>query len=410
MAATNKDGSPRKPRTTKKASSSDVEIVSALSNHLRFVACAHNDKGEPYARHCIINGGAVMAFNGVIAAGVRIEEQITAAPDTLQLRKAIERAGSQYVMTIEANRLTIKSGKFRASIPILDPAMLPQITPDACQWPLNNAIRDALKAASAFASDNAPTVVMASLQLTNGTVAGTDRNVILEFYHGNSMPELCVPREFATAIVKCDKEIIGFGYTPDVSVTFWFADGSFIKTQLYQPGWPESWRNALPPNNEGYKALPDVFWQAYDAIADFSEDDLIRFGPELAHSHMHPAEGATFEMKDQTFNWCLNIRRLKMIRPYVKAIGDLNAGHVLGFFGDNVRGAIALNVEKPEQQAPKPAEAPQDDPHTFVADAAGASEGSEPQFSFPPQATGIADAYAETAANTAGGDDGWGAR
>ena len=98
---------------------------------------------------------------------------------------------------------------------------------------------------------------------------------------------------------------------------------------------------------ENQRELPAVFWAAYDAIADFSEDEMIRFGNGIARSHRHMKEGATYEMPDQSFGWVLNIKRLKMIRNYVKQIGVVRE-HVLGFFGENVRGAICLNIEEPE--------------------------------------------------------------
>ncbi len=343
----NKDGKPRKPRSTStKATAAEVEMISMLSQQLKFVGVAHDDKGEPYAQHCVINQGSLIAFNGVLAAGIMIaEKHIYAAPNTLQLRKAIERAGPQYSMTTEANFVTIKAGKFRASVPTLDPASLPQVVPDACGWPIDNKVRDALKAASAFASDNAPTVLVASIQMTNGSCAGTDRKVMLEFYHGHPFPNLTVPKEFATAIVKCDKEIIGFGFTPDVSLTFWFVDGSFIKTQLYSEAWPENWQGHLPTSIPNGAPLPDVFWQAYDAISDFSEDELIRYRGDIAHSHQHQQHGATYETKDLGHNWTLNVKRLKMIRNYVEQIGMIREG-VLGFFGKDVRGIIALFQEE----------------------------------------------------------------
>lgn len=419
----NKDGTPRKPRASnKKASSADVvEIVSSLSNHLRFVSFVYEDKAEPYARHCVLNSNTLCAFNGVIAAGVRIDENVTAAPDLMQLKRAIERAGSQYAMTIDANFLTIKAGKFRVSIPTLDQRDMPAIVPDACQWPLDNKIKDALKAASAFTNDNAPTVLVASVLLTNGTVVGTDRFVLVEYWHGNAMPEVAVPKEFATAIIKCDKEIVGFGYTEGVSITFWFADGSFIKTQLYSEGWPASWRNALFDTLRNQRELPEIFWEAYDAIAGFSADDVIRFGNEIAHSHKHLKDGATYEMKDQSFGWAINIRRLKMIRPYVKQIGTVREG-VLGFVGDNVRGIISLFAEELER-APAPSPAPlQSDAIQSVTPAHPGTQTEESPTDFVSSAQpGIAEAY-EQAMQTGQfsfapvdpepdpASDGWGAR
>ena len=431
----NAPATPRKPRGAGKGTLDQVEIVSALTNHLRFVAIAHEDNGQPYAAHCMLHGKWLVAFNGVLAAGVQIEEDISACPNTLILRKAIARAGSKYAMTIDGNKLTVKAGKFRMNVPTLDPSLMQPVTPDQCQWPLDDKFRDALKAASAFASDNAQTVVMASLRLTNGTVAGTDRNVILEFYHGNQMPEVTVPKEFATAIIKTDKPIVGFGYREGVSITVWFSDWSFIRTQLYAEGWPDSWRNALPQELPNARELPPAFWEAYDAIADFCEDEVIRFDGNNAHSHPSMKDGATYETPELGINWQLNVRRLKMIRPYVKTIGPINDG-VLGFFGDNVRGSIALFKPRETDDAPKPAAPlPAPQPAAFAppspaavqqaATAAGAAY-TPPAEGFAPVAQteepaeqsnsdfvmgfqpGIADAYAETTATA--GSDGWGSR
>lgn len=314
--------------------------ASGLINALKFVSAAQKRGGLIYQQHVVIQNNTISAYDGLLTIGQRIEEDLEACPQSDLLAAALGKCGEQFSMSKSDNgRITITSGKFRAVVPCVDSAAMPLTLPDPSIAVIDNRIKDGFAAVMALATEGAQHVVSASLLLQANSVVATNRIVILEFWHGIDLPPgLVIPKAAAAVIAKCDRNLCGFGYSAH-SATFWFDDGSFIKTQLFSEQWPNV--NALLDKNVNPWPLPEGFFDAVKATASFTDSGNVYFTAEEMRSHPAGLDGAQYEIEGLPDGQAYNGKLLLMVEPYMLAADFTSYNGQCFFFGDGIRGAIA---------------------------------------------------------------------
>lgn len=299
--------------------------------------------------YCRIEGNRAIAFDGVVAIGQTIQEDLTATPHTKQLVLALERCGEQFAITqLSSDRLLVRSGDFQAFVPCCDPEKLPEAMPDPPQAPINDKVADALKIVAALASDKAESVLAACIQLHDGSVAATNLEVIIEAWHGCSLPEIVIPRAAAVAVVKSGRSLAQFGLGQKTA-TFWFDDNSWIRTQLYLDKLPDL-RSHLDIDTDPREIAPE-FFEAIKKIAPFSVDGKVYCGPNNVSSHSMnaPQQGGqlSFEISNGLKWRSYSIKMLNLIKKHATKLDEHHAYATL-FFGDGIRGAVVHNVLHPD--------------------------------------------------------------
>lgn len=315
---------------------------SSLVQALNFVALAQKPTGAPYQTHVCLRNNMAVAFDGVLAAGHKIEEDIDACPQTLQLVAALKKCGQTLAVTqLDNGKLSVRSGKFRAYIPCSVDAVMTNVVPDPAIGVLTNEVKKALLAVSPLIVENSQHVLTASANLKSMTVMSTNRHVFIEYWHGVDLPPgLILPKLFINALEKIDKNLVSFGYTPDTSFTVYFEDGSWLRTQLYNEKWP-SCEHIMDRPHPCLMSLPAGFYEALDAIIPFAADSHVRLRDGALHTHEGEREGAIYEVEGLRANVTLNSKYLKLIEGAVKTIDFVGHDGISIFYGDNVRGAIA---------------------------------------------------------------------
>lgn len=321
-----------KPRKQKETSS----LIKALN----FIAKIQKDAGTAIQTHCHIHDNVIVACDGVISAGHKIDEDLNVCPHTLQLLTALSKCGQNLSMTqLENNKLAVKSGKFSALIPC-DPNYSIAVAPDDPCGSISDVFIHALGEVSHLAQEQAQKVVLASVLMRSGSVMATNGVVALEQWHGIDVPTCALPKVFVTVLCSIDKKVTSFGYSGS-SITFWFEDESWIKTQLYAEEWPASLDRILKANGE-FKPLPKGFYEALRNVEDFSEGGsekgTVWFDELGMNSHQTKDNGATYEIKDLPAGLAFRIKYLKQIEKACKSISYNKV--TMWFFGDNIRGAI----------------------------------------------------------------------
>src|SRR6185437_942193 len=115
---------PRSPKST--------ETKSALLSALEFCGTVTEREGAPYETQIGLNRNWAIAFNGIVAAGAPIEEEIFCYPHGQLIIEALSKCDESFSLTqLDNGRLSIKSGKFKAIVPCLDPALMQVAEPDA---------------------------------------------------------------------------------------------------------------------------------------------------------------------------------------------------------------------------------------------------------------------------------------
>ena len=317
---------------------------SGLLDALRFCKLVTKSEGPPNETHFLLSNNGATAFNGVLAAGCRINEDVHCAPNADLITQALSKCGEQLSITqLDNGRLSIKSGKFKCLVPCIDPQLLTVAIPDAPLAVIDDRFKEAVEAVSVLASADAQSVVAASVLMAGGSVIATDRKMLMEAWHGIDLPYgIALPKAFAVALTKIPRKLTKFGFSQS-SCTFYFEDESWLRSQFYAEPWPDV-RGILDRKCNPWP-VPNDFWKALDAIEPFADEDCVFFDTGIMRSHADANEGASYEVYGIPKGCIFTIKQLNIIRPYVKQIDFIAPGMhtntMCMWFGDKVRGAIA---------------------------------------------------------------------
>lgn len=284
----------RKPRSTA-AKEQELAILDAL----RFIKVAQNENGKAsYQKHCRFVRSAseqsfVVGFDGILAAGYPVIEEMAACPHTFRLINALERVRGAYSLTLLDNqRLSIMSGAYRAVVPCVAHNEFEYIMPDANLYKLDNAWKQAAVRAGLYCTEGATTVMASSVVTFGASMVGTNGMAIVESYHGHQMPpDLIIPMAFVHAVSKTALDLVGFGYSQQ-SLTFYFENGAWIRTQLYQEQFPNFQRYLSELDMRGCTDLPAGFFDAVAAVVPFSPVSHVVIDRDQVRSHTDNTEGA----------------------------------------------------------------------------------------------------------------------
>ena len=331
-----------RPKKRETPQSSTNTFVDAL----RFVGAVTKDVGAPFETHVSLGGNWASAFNGVLASGVKIQEDIYACPNNKILIEALSKCGEHISITqLDNGRLSIKSDKFKAVVPCIDPVSIQIGTPDEPIAVIDNRLKSAIEAVGILADPNAQSVAAASILLAGQSTIATNGHIMFEYWHGIDLPHgLALPKAVVPALAKNNKTFSKFGFSSS-SATFFFNDDSWLKTQFYAEQWPEV-RHILDTKANLWP-VPKDFFTALAAVAPFSPDGLVHFDKEVLRSHNVEGVGASYEVSGLPKGPIFNAKQLQLIKPYAETIDFMAKGpnHIhsmLVFYGGSIpiRGMI----------------------------------------------------------------------
>jgi hypothetical protein len=300
--------------------------------------------------YCTMSNFQAVSFNSVIAAGIAIDCDLEACPHSDLLLTALLRCADRYTITqLSPEKLLVRSEgpeEFQAYIPCLRPETLSRAVPDAAIVEIDDHLIEALLKVVPLVSATAETVVECSVQLNNGSCLATNRTVIMEAWHGLNLPNgLLLPKQAVAAIRHADKPLKAFGYSPHTA-TFYFADGSWLRTQLFDTVWPnvKSQLDSLAAT----RPVPPELFKAAKKVAAFSIDGFVYIKDGLISSH-------PFTVKEEG-----SVLRIPIGSPHQERVYSIKnlalvAKHVIGwnetarvdgtyFTGESLRGLISHQV------------------------------------------------------------------
>lgn len=328
--------SPRRKATPKAPQSN-------LGKALDFVKHAQVDKNgdQLMQTHCRLANGYVVAFNGVLAMGHPIDEELNVCPQTYRLIDALKRCKETLSVTqLDNEQLVIKSGGFRAVIPCVNQSTLVHTAPDPSVGEITDTVKEGFALLNPIVSGSGDTTVEASLLLQNNSMVATNRHVLVEFWHGVNLPDnIAIPKATILAVLKIPYKMVGVGVS-DRTVTFHYEGGAWMKTQLYGEKWPEIGRIL---ENGDYTRATDVapaLFDAVDAVSSFSPDGAIHIREGNVCSHRDENVGATYEIQGVPSGLGFGFAHLNLIKNLATTIDMVGADGVTYFFGDRVRGAL----------------------------------------------------------------------
>lgn len=325
----------------KRKSTSKEESV--LIKALKFVSMAQKDDGlTSYMKHCYFQAGQVVAFDGVLAAGYPIDEEMHGCPRTSLFINALEKVRGAYNMALLDNQtLIISGGTYRAVIPCELAHQMTPVEPDAPQWDLGDEWKEASEKAALFSTDGAQTVLQASLITQDRSLIGTNNAVMTEAWHGWGMPAgLLIPVSFAAAVRKVPAKLVKFGWTPERSVTFYFEDGSWLRTQLYLEPVPDVADYMAKIDMNGCVPIPEAFFPALDAVSKHTDSSAIHIRDNKICSHSEDAIGAQHDCEGLPFRTTINKNFIGKYRSIMSHADFTTYNDRVVLRGDKVRAVL----------------------------------------------------------------------
>lgn len=307
--------------------------TSSLLKAIEFVSLIHKDDKQ----HCVLKDGWCAASDGVMSLGCKIDGGIDACPQTTRLVAALRKAsGGVSLALVDSTRLTVVSGPLRASVPCLpDPPLL--LWADPMLASLDSRFIDGCKRIGHIASESGDKVMHHSLLIKGETMLATNSEVLVEFWHGNEMPPYFVlPKPAVTVLLKIAKPIVGFGFTGN-SITFYFEDESWFKTQLYEDKWPNVEAVFERCQFEVLEDIPEKLFASLKLISDLIVDEKVKFEVNrLVTGHKTHSE-ASVEVEGLIGTATFKFNNLIVLDGLVN---KYSFNDVTGFMGPHVRGAV----------------------------------------------------------------------
>lgn len=330
-----------------------------LSEALNFIAPAAGDEGA--WAHARIAANWIVAANGVLAAGHAIEEELALCPHIGRLIDALNKSGQTLALTEKDNGTLFVSGdKLRAIVPCIPGDTLAPVMPDPRIAVIDDRIKEGFAKLLPLTKEAAERTLEISILLRANSMFACNGQVIFEFWHGIDLPPgMAVPKPFCAAVTGSAKALAGFGYSA-TSVTFYFEDGAWIKTQLYRNDWPNV--DALFEYQSFPAAVPEGLFEAVRAIESFSDDGGVHFHDEKLKSSYDnyredgPVYGATYDVPGLQQGHSFTAKLLRLIEPVCEQLDYTSNDDRAVFFGGSVRGVIMKRVNRREEPPPAPIE------------------------------------------------------
>jgi len=306
----------------------------------------------PAITHFCIEGGSVRAYNGTIALSSPIPCDLECKPLAVPMVQAIGKCNDTITLSMTpTGRLSIKSGPFRALIPCCNEEVQAHVYPEGEEVQIDGAqLITALKAVEPFIGVDASRPWSTGVLLSGQSAYATNNVCLVEYWVGSTFPRVVnLPRAAIKEMLRIGEAPIG-AQVSDHSISFHYADGKWLRSQLFSTDWPDMKRILDQPSNP--TPIPPEVFVGLDNLKPFVDKIgrvIIRDG--VMHTNEDIGDGATFEHE-----WCkcpeeqalegvrnpgvYNIHMLLLLQGIATAADFTRYPAPAMFFGDRLRGAL----------------------------------------------------------------------
>lgn len=313
-----------------------------LLKTLKFVRGAVSNKSANIEmQYFMIEGGHIRATNGVMSLGAPIDLGISCSPRADVFYKAIGQCKDVVSLKYLENtdRLSVGSGKFRAFIPCMSTKGL-HPRPSGIQVQADGqALYSAFEKLEKFVCKDDLRPWTNGVLLKGQSAFATNNVCLVEFWIGVELPFV------ANVPLPAVKEVLSAG-APDAllmdasSITFWYDDGRWIKTQLYADEWPNLSNILESPATP--VAIPDDLFVGLKAVKEFSdkEDRRVWFRDGMICASLYDDDAATYKVEGLAQHGCYRAEMLGLLEGVATTADFSTYPEPVVFYGDRIRGAI----------------------------------------------------------------------
>ena len=296
---------------------------------------------DPTLEHYRIGDGRISGSNGHMTLSAKVELDLVACPKASTFYRAIDACKESLSLSMTpAGRLAVVSQGFRAYVPCV-PDMPFISEPQGEIVPVPQGFVADLIALLPFIGEDASRPWAMGLLVRDGQYMATNNIVLVQRWSGHSMPAFNFPRFAVTELARIGVDPTHIQATSD-SVTFHYADGRWLKTQLYPNDWPFERMSELLDRPHAAKTVDDILWDAVDGLKPFMDEKssavYFRDG-ELATSTAE-LDGVVFEVPGVIAGPIFSIHQLRLLRGVAEKLDLTMFPAPCLFFGERTRGVV----------------------------------------------------------------------
>lgn len=312
-----------------------------LLNALAFASIAIEKADEGKSSFVAFRDRWLTAENDTVTLGIPVDIDLELCPQADKFKAALQQCGQQFQLTqVDTRAVSLKSGNFRALVAALPIELAEPCQPDPPCAVLNESLNIAFEACSKAMSSKGDKIYHKSVLLRAGSIIGTNGGIAIESWHGIDLPgPIGIPKKAVDTLLKVSKPLCQFGFSAN-SVTFYFDDGSFLKTRVMSDGWPDVDRLFYAANGP-FQPIWPTFFVALKAIEAFVQNDSIFFHDGFLATHNSLELGASYRVDGLPGGYTFSAAYWRLLEPIADQIAMAGRRDApSSFIGKNIRGLL----------------------------------------------------------------------
>lgn len=312
-----------------------------MLKELKFVQGAVGKKEFlPAITHFCIENGTVRAYNGTIALCSPIACDLNCKPKAIPMVQAIGKCNDTITLSMTpAGRLSIRSGPFKAFIDCIEESQV-HVQPEGEIINFDgNVVLQGVKTVQDFIGNDASRPWATGVLLKGQSVFATNNVCLIEYWMGVDFPRVVnIPRSAVVEMLRIN-EPPTHAQVEMNSITFHYADGRWIRSQLYSTEWPDLAAvldRACKPG-----PLPGNLFAGLDVLRPFANKlGQVHLKKNLMHTHDDINEGASVDIEWHGPDSLYSLEMLALLEGVAQEADFSTYPAPCLFYGERLRGAI----------------------------------------------------------------------
>jgi hypothetical protein len=301
--------------------------------------------GNPSSSFFKIESGRVTGFNGTLAMSAPLQLSFNCAPSASHFVKAINACeGVVSIAQESVHKIIVTSGKFKASVPCVPVQEVQSVTPEGTIHKNVSNLPDAFRVLRPFLANETDSGRdwSRNIRLDSGCAYVTDNTVLIQYWLGVTTNPINIPFEAVDEVCRVSDKLEAIQLN-DNSITFWFENGTWIRSQLNVAAWPNL-MICIGSNFEDCKLAPvsEDFKDACSKLGKFGGKDYTEVyfrGSDIATSRKETKDIATIATMAPSIG-CYALKHLNKVLNVATNIDFNNYPKPACFEGDNLRGVF----------------------------------------------------------------------
>lgn len=319
----------------------------SLIDALEFVKPITKANDETPNRFCRIRNNMLEFSNGPITMGMHVDEDFEAYPNARDLLSTLKETGENLSIAVvpESHSLSIISDDFAARVPCWYKSHVLAFEKPIQENPqaqVDNRLKQACTFLHKIPLKKSDDPRLKVVNIRSQTAVATNKEILIEYFHGGSFPSMNIPTDSAKILSKCKKDLTGIGFN-ESGVTFWFEDDSYFHTILL----PGDYINYLDFfKAEEFMPIEENFFSALKKLKPLTVEDKVYFNLNKISTNPEDGIGSTVDVLGVPGDMIFNIKHLDHFKN--SSVISFNPERNAVEFRNEIMRGVVMGIKKAE--------------------------------------------------------------